>query len=114
MKSRHVGIAAVSAEGAATFGRHGHPEISLHTTPLAEYMRPIEIDRWDEVGRMLLESAEKLVGAGAEILVCPDNTAHQGLDLVRAQSPAPWLHIAEEVAAVAAGHGFRRLGLHGT
>jgi aspartate racemase len=123
---RHVGIVAVSAEGAALcyrticvegaarFGRHGHPPVTMHTYPLAEYMRPIEVDRWDEVGRMMLDSAGKVVAAGADFLICPDNTAHQGLDLVRAQSPAPWLHIAEEVAAVAEQRGFRRLGILGT
>src|SRR5262245_36630824 len=99
-KSKHVGIVAVSAEGAAlcyrticvegaaSFGPYGHPEITMHTYSLAEYMRQIENGRWDEVGRLLLSSAAKLVKAGAELLVCPDNTVHQALDLVRAQSPA--------------------------
>ena len=126
IRSRHVGIVAVSAEGAAlcyrticvegaaVFGLHGHPEISMHTYALADYMRDIDNDRWDEVGGLLLSSATKLVKAGAEFLVCPDNTVHQALDLVRAQSPAPWLHIAEEVAAVAATNGFRHLGIRGT
>lgn len=126
MTPRHVGIVAVSAEGAAlcyrticaegaeTFGRHGHPEVSLHTTPLADYMRPIDAGRWDEVGEMMLASGERLRRAGAELLLCPDNTVHQGLDLVRARSPLPWLHIAEEVAAVATARGFRRLLVLGT
>jgi aspartate racemase len=126
IKSKHIGIVAVSAEGAALcyrticiegaalFGRHGHPEVTMHTYSLAEYMHHIENDRWDEVGRLLLSSAANVVKAGAELLVCPDNTAHQALDLVRAQSPVPWLHIAEEVAAVAAQRGFRRLGILGT
>ena len=59
--SRHIGIVAVSAEGAALcyrticaegaalFGRHTHPELSIHTYPLAEYMRHIEADRWQDV-----------------------------------------------------------------
>jgi len=125
-RSRHVGIVAVSAEGAALcyrticvegaalFGPYGHPEITMHTHALADYVRHIDNHRWDEVGGLLLSSATKLVNAGAEFLVCPDNTVHQALDLVRAQSPAPWLHIAEEVAAVAAKSGFRRLGILGT
>jgi len=124
--SRHVGIVAVSAEGAALcyrtlcvegadlFGRYGHPQVTMHTHPLAEYMRHIEADRWDEVGRLLLSSAAHAVKAGADLLICPDNTVHQALDGIRAQSPAPWLHIAEEVAAVAATRGFRRLGVLGT
>ena len=125
-KSRHIGIVAVSAEGAALcyrticvegaalFGVHGHPEVTMHTYPLAEYMRHIDADRWDKVGELLLSSAAKVVEAGADLLVCPDNTVHQALDLIRAESPASWLHIAEEVADVAADRGFRRLGILGT
>lgn len=63
---------------------------------------------------MLLASGERLRQAGAELLLCPDNTAHQGLDLVRARSSLPWLHIAEEVAAAAAERGHRRLLVLGT
>jgi aspartate racemase len=125
-KAKHLGIVAVSAEGAALcyrticiegaarFGPHGHPEVTMHTYPLAEYMRHIERNRWDDVGRLLLSSAANVVKAGAELLVCPDNTVHQALNLIRAQSPAPWLHIAEEVAAVAATCRFQRLGILGT
>src|SRR6267378_292510 len=123
---KHIGIVAVSAEGAALcyrticaegasiFGRHTHPEISMHTYPLAEYMRHIETDRWQDVASMLLSSAAKLRQVGAELLICPDNTVHQGLDLIREGSPLPWLHIAEEVANVAAHRGFRRLLILGT
>jgi aspartate racemase len=125
-EAKHIGIAAVSAEGAALcyrticiegaaiLGAHAHPEVTMHTYPLADHMRAIDAGRWDEAGALLLSSAEKLVRAGAELLICPDNTAHQALDLIRAQSPAPWLHIAEEVAAVAAECRFRRVGILGT
>ena len=125
-RARHIGIVAVSAEGAAlcyrtictggaaVLGPHDHPQVTLHTFPLADYMRLADADRWDEVGRLMLESARILVRAGAELLVCPDNTVHQALDLVKAESPAPWLHIAEEVATVAASRGFRKVGVLGT
>jgi len=63
---------------------------------------------------MLLRSGERLRRVGAELLLCPDNTVHQGLDLVRARSALPWLHIAEEVAAVAGARGFRHLLVLGT
>ncbi len=101
-------------EGASVLGQHDHPQITMHTYSLAEYMRHVEANRWDEAGRLMLESADILVRAGAEILICPDNTMHQSLDLIREQSPARWLHIAEEVAAVAAARRFRRLGILGT
>src|SRR5262249_62143466 len=45
---------------------------------------------------------------------CPDNTAHQAIDLVRDQSPLPWLHIAEEVGRVAVDRHYRRLLVLGT
>jgi aspartate racemase len=77
-------------------------------------MRHIRADRWEEAGALLLDSAERLRRAGAELLVCPDNTLHQALDLVRARSPLPWLHIAEEVARLAAERGHRRLLVLGT
>lgn len=124
--SRHIGIVAVSAEGAALcyrticseggafFGRHAHPEVTVHTYPLADYMRFIEDDDWDAVATMLLESSEILHRAGAEILICPDNTAHAAIDIVRERSALPWLDIAEEVIRVAVGRGFERLLVLGT
>jgi aspartate racemase len=115
---KHIGIVAVSAEGAALcyrtvcvegasiFGRHAHPEVTLHTYPLSDYMRHIDAGRWDEVASMLLDSAEKLCLAGADLLICPDNTAHEAIDLIRDNRRFP-LHIAEEVAAAAAELNFR-------
>ncbi len=124
--TRHIGIVAVSAEGAALcyrticvegsalLGPHAHPEVTMHTYPLAEYKRYFESGRWDEVGEMLLSSAEKLRKAGADLLICPANTTHQAIDIVRDHSPLPWLHIAEEVAVVAAERSCKRLFVLGT
>src|SRR5271170_679389 len=123
---KHVGIVAVSAEGAAlcyrticlegaaVLGPHEHPEISLHGFSLGRYQHLIHGDRWDAVGEMMLESAARLVRSGAQLLICPDNTVHQGLDLVRDRSPAPWIHIAEEVSNEARQRGFMRLAILGT
>ena len=47
----------------------------------------------------MLASARKLKAAGADFLICPDNTIHQALPHVVPRSPLPWLHIAEEVRA---------------
>ena len=97
---KHIGIVAVTSEGAALCYRticqegeaqsgYAHPEVTLHTFPLSEYMRSIEAEDWAAVGRLLLESAGKLARVGAAFAICPDNTAHQGLNLVRQQSPIP-------------------------
>jgi aspartate racemase len=123
---RHIGIVACSAEGASLcyrticvegaglLGPHAHPEISMHTPSLADYVRAIERDDWQAVGELMLVSAHKLAGAGADFLICPDNTIHQAMDHVLPRSPLPWLHIAEVAAGAAAARGARRVGVIGT
>jgi len=125
--SRHIGIVACSAEGAALcyrticvegavlLGRpHAHPEVSIHTPSLADYMHHIHRNDWQGVADLMLVSADKLEKIGADFLICPDNTIHQALPYVLARSPLPWLHIAEVVAAEAVARGFRRIGITGT
>ena len=125
--SRHIGIVGCSAEGAALcyrticleaeplMGRHAHPEVTMHTICLAEYMKPIDAGAgWEPVAELMLRSAEALKRAGADFLICPDNTIHQALPFVLPRSPLPWLHIAEEVGKEAARRGFKKLGLTGT
>jgi aspartate racemase len=123
---QHVGIVACSSEGAALcyrtlcaegaklLGAHVHPEVSMHTPSLSDYMACIDRDDWQGVGELMLASADKLAAIGADFLICPDNTIHQALPLVEARSPRPWLHIAEVVAAQAVERGFERIALTGT
>jgi aspartate racemase len=95
-------------------GEHMHPEVSMHTYPLGEYMVHIRSGNWKEVARLMLSSVRKLSDIGAEFAICPDNTIHQAFDFVKAESPIPWLHIAEAVADEAKNHGFRNLAITGT
>ena len=122
----HIGIVACSAEGAALcyrtictegakiLGPHAHPEVSMHTPSLAEYVQWIDRGDWQRVGELMLASAHKLAAIGANFLICPDNTIHQALPFVEPRSPLPWIHIAEVVATQASDRGFRCLGLLGT
>ena len=86
----------------------------MHTHSLADYMRCIYADDWQGVADLMLSSAEKLARAGADFLICPDNTIHRAFDLVAPRSPRPWLHIVEEVANEARHQNYRRLALLGT
>jgi aspartate racemase len=95
-------------------GGYAHPEISMHTPSLAEYVRFLEHDDWAGVGALMLASAKVLERAGADFLICPDNTIHQALPYIEAESPLPWLHIADAVTDDAAQRGFVRPGLTGT
>ena len=123
---QHIGIVACSAEGAALcyrticlegaelLGRHDHPEVSMHTHSLAKYMNCIYANDWAGVAELMISSAEKLAKAGADFLICPDNTIHQAFELVAHRSPRPWLHIAEEVGNEAKRSHYKRLGVLGT
>ena len=62
----------------------------------------------------ILRAARKLADIGADFLICPDNTAHQSIDLIIDKSPLPWLHIAGEVASTAQARGYHRVGVLGT
>jgi aspartate racemase len=122
----HIGIVACSAEGAALcyrticreaadrMGGHNHPEITMHTHPLAKYMTAIRAGDWPAVAELMLSSARTVAAAGAEFAICPDNTIHQALPLVLPKSPIGWLDIAEVVVGEARRRGFVRLGITGT
>ena len=63
--TKHVGIVGCSAEGAAlcyrticteagtSMAEWGHPEVSMHTFSLADYMKFILGDDWDGVGDLM-------------------------------------------------------------
>ncbi len=124
--TQHIGIVACSAEGAAlcyrticiegaqVLGPHNHPEVSMHTHALAEYVHYMDRDDWQGVSRLMLSSADKLAKAGADFIICPDNTIHRSFAYVEAQSPLPWMHIGDAVVAQALDRGFSRLGPLGT
>lgn len=124
--AKHIGIIACSAEGAAlcyrticaeaplVMGEHNHPEITMHTHPLGEYMVPIRNGDWEKVAELMLSSARKVAQAGANFAICPDNTIHEAFDIVVGSSPIPWLHIAESVGKEAKNQGFQKLAILGT
>jgi aspartate racemase len=124
--AQHIGIVACSAEGAALcyrticvegadlMGRYAHPEVSMHTYPLSEYMRHIGPGNWTGVADLMVSSAKKVATLGADFAICPDNTVHQAFERVTDQSPIPWLHIAGEVAAEAARNNHHCLAVLGT
>ena len=107
--TQHIGIVACSAEGAALcyrticvegaalMGPHAHPEVSMHTPSLADYVAHLDRNDWPAVGELMLASAHKLAKLGADFLICPDNTIHQALPHVLPKSPLPWLHTSSSM-----------------
>lgn len=124
--AKHIGIVGGSAEGAALcyrtvcteaeslMGEHMHPEVSMHTFALGDYMTRIDGDRWDDVAYLMARSATRLADIGAEFAICPDNTFHQVWQKAVDASPIPWLHIGKVVFDEALALGYRKIGLTGT
>ena len=124
--SRHIGILAHSADGAALcylemvreaariLGEHDHPEITLSIRPMGPVLDAYDRNDLAAINTHLRSTAERLAAAGCDFFVCPDNTAHIALDAAREPYPLPGLHIAEIVAAHARANGYRRVALLGT
>ena len=124
--AQHIGIVACSAEGAAlcyrticteagaVMGEHCHPEITMHTYPLSDYMVHIRAGEWEKVGELMIRSVKIVAEAGADFAICPDNTIHQSYEMAVSQSSIPWLNIAEVVAEAAKEKRFAQLGILGT
>lgn len=124
--AKHVGIVAVSPEGAALFYRqmlrhashtlesHQHPRISLHNEPLALYIDAVRDGDWHKIGDLLRRSAEILFRCGAEFCLTPDNAVQHGVHLAEAGSPIPWMTMPDLVARAVESDRRRVVGLIGT
>ena len=125
---KHIGIVGCSAEGASLcyrticsegikkFGGFVHPEVSMHTFSLENYMEHLSGDNvdWIAAAGVMLQSIEKLKAIGADFAICPDNTINEGFNLVREQSALPYLSIIDVVADEAVQLGLKRLLILGT
>jgi aspartate racemase len=124
--TKHIGIVAVSPEGAALFYRqvfrqaarslkpHDFPRVSLHNEPLALYIDAVRAQDWHAVGELLRRSADILARSGARFCLTPDNAVQHGVHLAEAGSPIPWLTMPELVARAIEGDGRKTVGLIGT
>lgn len=124
--SKHIGIVAVSPEGAALcyreISRHAardmptdrHPRVSLHNEPLDQYIRALNAGDWHAVADLLRKSAEILARCGAEFCFSPDNAVQFAVPLAETGSPIPWLGMPDLVARAIEQDQRRVVGLIGT
>jgi len=122
---KHIGIAAVTAEGAALtykyicaesekhFGEFIHPEISIHSFSFSKHINYGE-DRLGKWTQLLIESINKLESIGADFVICPSNTPHEVYEQVTERINIPWINIAESVLKEAERLGVKRVLLLGT
>jgi aspartate racemase len=124
--TKHIGIVTVSYEGASlcyqticaeaatSMGNHRHPEITMHSFALADYLQCASKGDWEGVADLLLKSVNKVALAGADFAICPANTPHEAFEFLEPRSPIPWLHIVEVVAEAARKNGYGKLAVLGT
>jgi aspartate racemase len=126
VRARPIGILACSFEGAALcyrtigleaeelMGPHNHPRITLDNIPMALMVPYFDRQDYAGLGALMTESARRLEAAGAELLICPDNSCHLAYEHVQPACTVPFLHIAEVVAEVARKSGFKKAAILGT
>ncbi|MFM7679933.1 MAG: aspartate/glutamate racemase family protein [Roseiflexaceae bacterium] len=69
---------------------------------------------WDLAGQTLAAVAQRLVAAGADMIVLCTNTMHKVAPTITADLPVPFVHIADATAQRIVAHGITRIGLLGT
>lgn len=70
--------------------------------------------RWADAGDILIEAAQKLEMAGADMVLLCTNTMHKLADDIANRISIPFLHIGDAVALAVCARGLRRVGLLGT
>ncbi len=70
--------------------------------------------KWDEAGIVLADVAQRLVAAGAELIVLCTNTMHKVAPAITAGLTVPFVHIADATAQRIVAQRITRIGLLGT
>ncbi|MGP1272849.1 MAG: aspartate/glutamate racemase family protein [Phycisphaerales bacterium] len=122
----HIGIAAVSPEGAALTYRQIYreaarlfpdrtpPRVTVHNEPLSTYITAVRSDDWPSVAELLDRSASLLAVAGAQVVITPDNAVQHAVRMVEHQSPVPWIAVTDLVADRVAEDTRGTVGIIGT
>jgi len=96
------------------FGDYGYPEILIYSVSFQEYVDWPNQDRWDLVAEGLSQAGQKLVEAGADLLVIATNTMHLVFDQVQARVEVPVLSLLDVTAEAILARGLSTVGLLGT
>ncbi len=122
---KHIGIAAVTAEGAALcykeivsqagkiLGENIHPEISLHTFSHDKITQKEKIKDYKGVAIVLNNSIKKLALIGADFIIIPSNAAHYAIKQTQMMSPLPILSIVNVTVNECQKMGFKKVGVLG-
>lgn len=86
----------------------------LYSVDFAEIAELQRQGQWPAAEQLLVDAAQKLENAGADLVLICTNTMHKLADAVQAGLRIPLLHIADVTAQAIQQQGLRRVGLLGT
>ncbi len=96
------------------FGDYGYPEILIYSVSFQQYVDWPNQERWDLVAEGLIEAAQRLVAAGADLILIATNTMHLVFDEVQASVEVPMLSLLDATAEAILARDLRTVGLLGT
>jgi aspartate racemase len=71
-------------------------------------------EQWDKIAIILIDVAQKLINAGAEVIVIATNTLHKLVPQIEREIPVPIFHIADATAREILKQKFNKILLLGT
>ncbi len=89
-------------------------ECILYSVNLAEKLGRMTRGEYQQLGQEFLEVGQKLVAAGADMVLLCTNTMHAVYDTLSAGLSVPVLHIADATAAAIRRQGLTKVALLGT
>jgi aspartate racemase len=94
-------------------GQHS-ARVVLDSLDYHDFAEAQERGDWDGVVSMLVASARRLEGAGAELIVIACNTAHRDFEAIERAIACPLLHVADASGAALRTADRKRIALLGT
>ena len=95
-------------------GGASSPLLIIDSLDLGEVVEFMKKDNWDEVYRIIHQSALNLERAGAQVIIIATNTIHKVFDRVEKSINTPMISILEVTAKAAKALNLKKVGLLGT
>ncbi|MDQ0207194.1 aspartate/glutamate racemase family protein [Alkalicoccobacillus murimartini] len=86
----------------------------LHSFDFQEIVNLQKLGHWEEATAKMVDAAQKLEGAGADLIVICTNTMHLMAEDIEKATSIPLIHIADAVAESIKKQKLKRVGLLGT
>ncbi len=101
------------ATKAALGGLHSSQSV-MYSVDFADIEALQHAGKWDEAGAVMVDAAQRLERAGADLVVLCTNTMHKLAPQIEANISIPFLHIADATAQRIQAANIKTIGLLGT